>query len=161
MWRCLGPSVRDDRVKKCESAHFWCCCYFFLYVWVGMGSERVWMGNCTPLPTIYCDPTSSVNEPLGCSLSLLAHTCHSARLLSRAPLYYSHFTLTNSVHRLTLSPRSHPLVTIEILEDVFSLWSRLTGTIAIIDFSKNTPNVKVAANPITKSNRIVGDAIGI
>jgi len=64
--------------------------------------------------------------PLGRSLCSFARTAHSA-------------TLARSVHGLAHSLRSLPRRTVEILEYVFTLLSRFTGSNAFFIFTRNTP----------------------
>ena len=70
--------------------------------------------------------------PLGRSLRSFARTAHSAHSLRSAPL--------RSVHRLAHSLRSLPRGTVEILEYVFTLLSRFTGTNTFLALTRNTLN---------------------
>ena len=85
-----------------------------------------------------------LNGPLGRSLRLFARAAHSAHSLCSAPLRYA-----RSVHGLAHSLRSLPCGTVEILEYVFTLLSRFTGTNAFFIFTRNTPYV---ANMLLKLN---------
>ena len=62
--------------------------------------------------------------PLGRSLRSFARTAYSAHLLRIATLA----SLARSIHGLAYSLRSLPRGTVEILEYVFKLLSRFTGT---------------------------------
>ena len=74
------------------------------------------------------------NGPLGRSLRSFARTAHSAHSLRSTLLCYA-----RSVHRLANSLRSLPCGTVKILEYVFILLSRFSGTNAFLALTRNTP----------------------
>ena len=58
---------------------------------------------------------------------------------STAPCSATLITLAGSIHGLAHSLRSLPHGTVEILEYVFTLLSRFTGTNVLFVFTRNTP----------------------
>ena len=58
---------------------------------------------------------------------------------STVPCFATLITLAGSIHGLAHSLRSLPRGTVEILEYVFTLLSRLTGANAFLALTRNTP----------------------
>ena len=81
-----------------------------------------------------------LNGPLNRSLRSFARTAHSAHSLPSLR-FATLASLAHSVHGLAHSLRSLPRGTVEILEYVFTLLSRSTGTNAFLVVTRNTPLV--------------------
>ena len=69
--RSVGPSVRNDWVERCKNAHFWCCSWTGLCLWVCIGWARVWMGvvcSCPPVRNDIVTPRHLFNASSRASL---------------------------------------------------------------------------------------------